>query len=54
MRSAGYRHCGFHRGFLKPAESLLEEIRMRISPGWLGVVCRIVNNSGGEIRPSPA
>ncbi len=54
MRSAGYRHCGFHHGFLKPAESLLEEIRMRISPGWLGVVCRIVNNSGGEIRPSPA
>ena len=53
MRSAGYRYCGFHRGFLRPAESLLEEIRVRISPGWLGMVCRIVNNSGCVLRTSP-
>ena len=53
MRSAGYRLCGFHDGFLKPADSLLEEIRKRVSPGWLGMVCRIVNNTGGQLRPSP-
>lgn len=53
MRSAGYRLCGFIDGFLKSTESLLEEIRKRISPGWLGAVCRIVNNSGGSLMVYP-
>ena len=50
MRSVGYRLLGFYDGFLSPVESLLEEIRERISPGWLGMVCRIVNNTGGVLR----
>ena len=50
MRSAGHRLLGFNDGFLSPVESLLEEIRKRISPGWLGLVCRIVNNTGGTLR----
>lgn len=50
IRSAGHRLLGFYNGFLSPAESLLEEIRKRISPGWLGMVCRIVNNTGGALR----
>ena len=50
MRSAGHRLLGFYDGFLSPVESLLEEIRKRISPGWLGMVCRIVNNTGGALR----
>ena len=50
MRSAGHRLLGFYDGFLSPMESLLEGIRKRISPGWLGMVCRIVNNSGGDLR----
>jgi hypothetical protein len=33
--------------------SLLEDIRENISPGWLGKVCRIVNNLGGALRLSP-
>ena len=53
VRSAGYRLCGFHDGFLKPVDSLLEEIRARVSPGWLGMVCRILNNAGGALRTSP-
>ena len=50
IRSAGHRLLGFGNGFLSPMESLLEEIRKRISPGWLGMVCRIVNNTGGALR----
>ena len=50
IRSAGHRLLGFFSGFLSPVESLLEEIRKRISPGWLGMVYRIVNNTGGALR----
>lgn len=53
LRSAGYRLQGFSDGFLKPVESLLEGIRKRICPGWLGMVCRIVNNTGGSLRVKP-
>ena len=53
IRSAGYLLYGFLIGFLRAAESLLEEIRRRISPGWLGMVCRIVINTGGSLRTCP-
>lgn len=53
MRSAGYRLLDSGSGFLKSQDSLLGEIRKRISPGWLGMVCRIVNNSGGMLRVLP-
>ena len=54
IRSAGYgvmNHCD---EFLKSGFSLLEGIRERISPGWLGTVCRIIYNSGGALRTSPS
>ena len=54
LRSAGYRLCGFAEGFMKPAESLLNGICERISPGWLGMVCRVIYNSGGSLMVSPA
>ena len=53
MRSACYGLLDLGEGFLRSRISLLEEIRTRISPGWLGTVCRIINNSGGELRTSP-
>jgi len=53
LRSAEYRLHGFESGLSKTSESLLDEIREGISPGWLGKVCRIVNNIGGVLRASP-
>lgn len=49
LRSAKYRLHGFETGSEKRVGSLLEEIREKISPGWLGKVCRIVNNVGGVL-----
>lgn len=53
LQSARYRLHGFGDGSAKYMGSLLEEIRINISPGWLGKVCRIVNNIGGSLRVSP-
>ena len=53
IKTAGYDLLDLGERFLKSVISLLEEIRKRISPGWLGTVCRIINNSGGELRTSP-
>ena len=44
---------GFESGSAKRMGLLLDEIREKISPGWLGKVCRIVNNIGGALRLSP-
>ena len=52
LRSAKYRLHGFETGLEKRVGSLLEEIREKISPGWLGKVCRIVNNVGGVLWTS--
>lgn len=51
IRSAGVRILDFSEEFLKSTEFLLEELRRRISPGWLGVVLRIIYNSGGKLAP---
>ena len=40
-------------GFLKSKESLLDEIRKRISPGWLSAVVYYIYNSGCRIEPNP-
>ena len=53
LRSAGYRLRGFKCGEENSADSLLDKYRKDISPGWLGKVCRIVNNIGGVLRASP-
>lgn len=53
LRSAVYRFLDQGYGLLKSMDSLLDEIRNRISPGWLGTSCRIINNSGGYIMTHP-
>jgi len=53
LHSAVYRFLDQGFGLLDPKDSLLEEIRKRISPGWLGTCYRIINNSGGRIYTHP-
>ena len=53
LRMAVYRLRGFMSGPDSPTDSLLDKYRKDISPGWLGKVCRIVNNIGGTLRVSP-
>lgn len=53
MRSMAQRLLDLDIEFLKSSESLLEELRRRISPGWLSVVARFIYNSGGRIEPYP-
>jgi len=49
MRSVCFRHLDMSEEFLKSTVSLLEELRERLSPGWLAVVLRFVYNSGGHL-----
>ena len=42
MRSAAHRFLDFGYGFLKSADSLLEELKKRISPGWLKAAARFL------------
>lgn len=53
IRLAAHRFLDFGCGFLKSAGSLLEEIKKRISPGWLRSAARFIYNSGGRIEPHP-
>lgn len=53
MRSMLHRFLDLDMEFLKSRESLLKELRERISPGWLSVVARFIYNSGGRIEPYP-
>ncbi|MEE3473346.1 MAG: DUF6431 domain-containing protein, partial [Butyrivibrio hungatei] len=49
IRSAVYRFFDYRDEFLKSKESLLEELKKRICPGWLGLIHRLIYNSGGFI-----
>ena len=49
LRSAEYRLHGFKSVSGKSMDSLLDKHREETSPGWLGKVCRIVNNIGGAL-----
>lgn len=53
MRSVMHHLMDLDVEFLKSGESLLKELRERISPGWLSVVARFIYNSGGRIEPYP-
>ena len=53
IKSTTYRFLDFGTEFLQSTDSLLQELRKRISPGWLAVVNRFIYNSGGRIDPSP-
>ena len=54
IRSAGYRLLDLSYEFLRSKDPLLDGIRESISNGWLGTVCRAVNNSGGALWVSEA
>lgn len=51
MRSMLHHLMDFDIKFLKSGESLLKELKERISPGWLSVVTMFIYNSGGRIEP---
>ena len=53
LRSVEYHLHGFESVEESPRDSLLDKYREEISPGWLGKVCRIVNNIGGSLRAAP-
>lgn len=53
MKSTAYRFLDLGVEFLRSTDFLLEELRERISPGWLSVVNRFIYNSGGRINPNP-
>ena len=53
MRSMMHHLMDLNEEFLKSRESLLEELREKISPGWLSVVMKFIYNAGGRIEPNP-
>lgn len=53
MKSMLHHLLDLKTEFLKSGDSLLEELRERVSPGWLRVVTRFIYNSGGRIEPYP-
>lgn len=53
IRSSAHRFLDFGDGLLKSIGSLLEELRKRISPGWLKVAARFIYNSGRRLEPYP-
>lgn len=54
LRLAVHRVLDLDGKLLKAGASLLEEMKGRISPGWLKVSARVIYNSGGRIEPYPA
>lgn len=53
MRSMLHHLMDFDIKFLKSGESLLKELKEKISSGWLSVATRFLYNSGGRIEPYP-
>ena len=54
LRLAAHRFLDLDGKFLKSRASLLEEMKKRISPGWLKAAARVIYNSGGRIEPYPS
>ena len=54
IREAAHRFLDLDGKFLKSRASLLDELKERISPGWLRAAARAIYNSGGRIEPNPA
>ncbi len=54
MKSAAHRFLELSDAFLRDRDSLLEELRERISPGWLKAVMRFLYNAGGHLEAYPA
>lgn len=54
IKSAAHRFLELSDAFLRDKDSLLEELRERISPGWLKAVMRFLYNAGGRLEAYPA
>jgi hypothetical protein len=53
IKSAGYRLLGYGEGLLYSTVSLLEKIMCSVD-NWLGIILRMIYNSGGRLRPFPS
>lgn len=51
IRSIGYRLLDLGTEILTSAASVTDELRTRISPGWLKAVTLVIYNTGGRITP---
>lgn len=54
IKSAAHRFLELSDAFLRDRDSLLEELRERVSPGWLKAVMRFLYNAGGRLEAYPA
>lgn len=54
IKSAAHRFLELSDAFLRDRDSLLEELRERVSPGWLEAVMRFLYNAGGRLEAYPA
>lgn len=53
LKSVGYRLLGFKEELLYSTVSLLDEMKSSID-NWLGIILRIIYNSGGRLQPLKA
>ena len=53
VRASSCHFLGFDEKFLKYKGSFLQELRQRLSPGWLGALQHFLHNSGGRLEPYP-
>lgn len=51
IRSIGYRLLDFGIQILTSAVSIIQELRQKISTGWLKAVTWVIYNTGGRITP---
>ena len=50
LKSVGYRLLGYGEGLLYSTVSLLEQMKCSVD-NWLGIILRMIYNSGGRLRP---
>ncbi len=53
IKSAGYRLLGYGEGLLYSTVSLLKKMMCSVD-NWLGIILRMIYNSGGRLRPFPS
>ena len=53
MKSAGYRLLGYGEELLYSTVSLLKQMMCSVD-NWLGIILRIIYNSGGRLQPFPS
>jgi hypothetical protein len=50
LKSVGYRLLGYGEELLYSTVSLLEKMKCSVD-NWLGIILRMIYNSGGRLRP---